>query len=389
MTTAARATLHARTRALPRRSDPLEWLGEGGFAWFDAGTTLVTSGVAARVEANGASEALAAIGGDTERVIACGALPFREPHTGMLTIPARIARIDTDGATLTEVGPADPTPMPTPVRRPRRFTVESVQDLSTWDGAVAAALALIDARHLEKVVLAREVLVAADAAFSVVDVLGILRRTQPGCHVFADGGFVGASPELLVDRHAKTVTSRPMAGTVARQESIAADDAAIAALLESVKDAAEHRVVVEAVVAALTAAGCTDVRAGAPEPVRLTNVTHLTTTVDAEADGSTTALDLALALHPTPAVGGAPREAALRAIERLEGFSRGRYAGPVGFVDAQGDGRFAVALRCAELDGPNARLLAGAGIVRGSDPDAEWAETQAKLEPMLRTLVRP
>ena len=104
---------------------------------------------------------------------------------------------------------------------------------------------------------------------------------------------------------------------------------------------------------------------------------------------ATSALDLALALHPTPAVGGAPRAAALDAIARLEPFARGPYAGPVGWVDARGDGEWAVALRGAELDGSRARLLAGAGIVRGSDPDAEWAETQAKLEPMLHALVRP
>jgi menaquinone-specific isochorismate synthase len=101
------------------------------------------------------------------------------------------------------------------------------------------------------------------------------------------------------------------------------------------------------------------------------------------------ALELARLLHPTPAVGGTPRPAALAAIRALEGFDRGRYAGPVGWVDARGDGEWAIALRGAELDGARARLVAGAGIVAGSEPDAEWAETQAKLEPMLRALVRP
>ena len=101
------------------------------------------------------------------------------------------------------------------------------------------------------------------------------------------------------------------------------------------------------------------------------------------------ALDLARLLHPTPAVGGTPSDRAVEVIRALEGFDRGRYAGPVGWVDARGDGEWAIALRCAELDGTRARLVAGAGIVAGSDPDAEWAETQAKLEPMLRALVRP
>src|SRR5207245_8396026 len=101
------------------------------------------------------------------------------------------------------------------------------------------------------------------------------------------------------------------------------------------------------------------------------------------------ALDLARLLHPTPAVGGTPRAAAVHTIAELEGFDRGRYAGPVGWLDARGDGEWAIALRCADLDGARARLVAGAGIVEGSDPAAEWAETQVKLEPMLRALVRP
>ena len=119
-------------------------------------------------------------------------------------------------------------------------------------------------------------------------------------------------------------------------------------------------------------------------------VAHLATPIRGRlAAPAPSALELARRLHPTPAVGGTPRAAALDAIRALEGFDRGRYAGPVGWVDARGDGEWAIALRGAELDGARARLVAGAGIVAGSDPDAEWAETQAKLEPMLRALVRP
>ncbi len=119
-------------------------------------------------------------------------------------------------------------------------------------------------------------------------------------------------------------------------------------------------------------------------------VAHLATPIRGRlADPAPGALDLVRLLHPTPAVGGTPGAAALDAIRTLEGFDRGRYAGPVGWVDARGDGEWAIALRGAELDGTRARLVAGAGIVAGSDPEAEWAETQAKLEPMLRALVRP
>jgi menaquinone-specific isochorismate synthase len=238
-------------------------------------------------------------------------------------------------------------------------------------------------------VLAREVTVEADAAFDLRDVLDRLTRTQPGCYVYAHDGFVGASPELLVRREGSRVTSRPMAGTAPRHEDPAADERAVAALQASSKDDLEHRLVVDWV--RDTLALCTTaLEVGDPIPERFTTVTHLTTTIHAElTDTGLTALDLALALHPTPAVGGSPRAAALDAIQRLEPFARGSYGGPVGWVDAAGDGEFAVALRCADIDGHRARLFAGAGIVAGSDPDLEWAETQAKLEPMLRCLVRP
>lgn len=393
---AATSALHAHTvdTAAPRElHDLLDDLGHDGFVWWHDDELLVTSGIAARVAPGDVHATLAAIDGDRDDLVACGALPFVGAAQGSLVVPARIVRVRGDRCRVTTVQGADPAPRGPIGRVPRRFTVEARQDLAAWDAAVAAALALIDDGALHKVVLAREVIVEADARFSVADTVATLRRTQPGCFVFADGGtdrasFVGASPELLVRRNGTEVTSRPMAGTVARQQSLADDDAAIAALATSVKDNEEHRFVVEAVVDAL-GVHCRDVVASAPEPVRLTTVTHLTTSIRGTLTSGASALDLALALHPTPAVGGTPRAAAVATIAELEPFERGRYGGAVGWVDAAGNGEFAVALRCAELDGPRARLLAGAGIVAGSDPDLEWSETQAKLEPMLRTLVRP
>jgi isochorismate synthase EntC len=210
-------------------------------------------------------------------------------------------------------------------------------------------------------------------------VLAHLRGSQPGCIVYADGGFVGASPELLVRRRGDSFVSRPLAGTGATAAQVAA----------SGKDAREHRFVVDAVLDAL-APLARDLRADAPATMELADLAHLATTVTGRVrEDDCSALDLALALHPTPAVAGTPTPAALRAIEALEPLPRGRYAGPCGWVDANGDGEFVVALRCADLDGHRARLYAGAGIVTGSQPDAEWSETQAKLEPMLRALVRP
>jgi menaquinone-specific isochorismate synthase len=264
-------------------------------------------------------------------------------------------------------------------RAPSRFTVESCTTVDDWHRAVQRALDLIDRRRLEKVVLARAVRVEADRPFQPRAVLAQLQRTQPGCIVYAAGGFIGASPELLVRKRGNDVLSRPLAGTGTDP----------ARLLASGKDGHEHRVVVDAVTRALTRC-CGAVRAEGPAPIALADMTHLATTVSARcADARTSATDLMRALHPTPAVAGTPRAAALDAIRRLEAVDRGRYAGPCGWVDGRGDGEFVVSLRCGALDGPTAVLHAGAGIVAGSDPDAEWLETQQKLEPMLRALVRP
>ena len=175
-----------------------------------------------------------------------------------------------------------------------------------------------------------------------------------------------------------------MAGTVRRGDTPEEDEALVAGLRRSVKEAEEHRLLVEAVVSALAPVCAGPPTAGEPDVVRFPTVSHLATRVSGVLrDPAPSALALAGRLHPTPAVGGLPRAEALAAIAALEGFDRGLYAGPVGWVDANGDGEWAVALRGAQLDGPRARLVAGAGIVAGSDPDAEWAETEAKLRPML------
>jgi len=182
-----------------------------------------------------------------------------------------------------------------------------------------------------------------------------------------------------------------MAGTVARGVSRDDDDRLGAAMQASAKERAEHRLVVSEVRRSLSAV-CDDVVADDPRVVRLPTVAHLATTVRGSlrvrtvGGASASALDLAAMLHPTPAVAGVPRRAALAAIAELEHFERGLYAGPIGWVDARGDGDWAVALRGASLDGARARLVAGAGIVAGSDPAGEWAETESKLEAMRSVL---
>jgi isochorismate synthase len=253
-----------------------------------------------------------------------------------------------------------------------------------WQAAVRRVLAAIEAGHVRKVVLAREVVLQAAAPFSRREVLDRLRRRNPSCFVYAAGGFVGASPELLVRRRGGAVESCPMAGTVARGATPEEDERLALGLSASAKDAEEHRLLVEAVLEALAPVCDGPPAATAAEIVRLATVSHLTTRVcGGLREPAPSALELAGLLHPTPAVGGLPRRPALRAIAELEGFDRGLYAGPVGWVGAGGDGEWAVALRGAELDGSRARLVAGAGIVAGSDPEAEWAETEAKLATML------
>jgi menaquinone-specific isochorismate synthase len=390
-------TLVARTRAIESPANLIDALAPDGFAWFEDGSSFVTAGAAARVPVGDVGAVLAGIEVD-DRVeapgtgaLVVGALPFDAAAAGEVVIPARVTGVSADGgAWRTEIG----APVDIDVRRlrdPTRFTVESHVPRDLWRLQVGSLLDAIEAGTLAKAVLARRVDVTADAPFDARAVIERLRGTQGGCFIFAADGLVGATPELLVRRHGRAVVSRPMAGTVARGATGEGDAAAEAALAASVKDGLEHRLVVEAVVDGLRAGDVDVASVSDPQVARFATMSHLATVITGHIrrPSSPSALELARALHPTPAVGGAPKEAALGMLRDLETFERGRYAGPVGWVDGHGDGAWAVALRCAELDGNRARLVAGAGIVAGSDPEAEWAETQAKLDPMLQVLVQP
>ena len=389
-TTPTPARLHAVTREVEPGGDLLDDFDPGGFAWLHHQTRLVTSGVAARLGPDDVDATLAAVAVDDPLelpgtgAIAVGALPFDPDARGELVVPARIVGELGGRAWITEIGPApaDPEIAHGP---PTRFSVVAPRSRDDWRAAVEQALDAITRGDLEKVVLAREVLIEADTPFDACDIVRGLVAHQPGSFVYSSGGFVGASPELLVRRAGAIVESRPVAGT-----TVADSDEALLALAASVKDTREHRYVVDGIVDALSGL-CSDLTVEAiPEVAVFGPVAHLATPIRGQLLApAPSALDLARLLHPTPAVGGTPRAVALDAIRALEGFDRGRYAGPVGWVDSRGDGEWAIALRGAELDGTRARLVAGAGIVAGSDPESEWAETQAKLEPMLRALVRP
>jgi isochorismate synthase len=274
----------------------------------------------------------------------------------------------------------------------RKLEVTPVRNPLAWTAAVESAAASLRAGDAAKVVLAREVLARGDGVVSAAMVARSLRAAYPSCFIYlitgADGtAFVGASPELLVRRSADRAFSQPMAGSVARGATDAEDERLARQLEDSVKDAVEHRIVSEFVVDALRPFAMS-VTARPPEVVRFTNIQHLATSVTAElSQPPADALQLAAALHPTPAVGGWPRDAANALIDELEGMERGWYAGAVGWIDGRGDGEFAVALRCGLLWEDGARLYAGVGVMPDSDPARELEETELKFKALLTALV--
>lgn len=275
---------------------------------------------------------------------------------------------------------------------PRRYEAEPAREPEDWKASVAEAAGRLRAGEAAKVVLAREVLVHADGALSAGAVARSLRSAYPSCFTYlftADDGtaLVGASPELLARRRGYEVTSQPMAGSVRRGADEADDDRLAAELRAGARTAAEHALVPSAVAAALRGLGA-QVEQGAPEVVRFTNIQHLATTVRGRLpDPAPNLLDVAAALHPTPAVAGSPAAPALAMIDELEGMERGWYAGAVGWIDGRGDGELAVAIRCGLLWGDGARLYAGNGIMPDSDPASELEETEVKLRALSGALL--
>ena len=267
----------------------------------------------------------------------------------------------------------------------------AVPSAGEYAEGVRTATSRIRAGALRKVVLARQIRVEAGRPLDPRTLAARLRSVDPAAYTFAApvdaGTLVGASPELLLSRHGHEVRSNPLAGSAPRAGDPDEDRANADVLAASGKNREEHAIVVEAVAETL-GPFCEDL-AWDPEPVLLptANVWHLSTRFRGLLrDPAPHALELVGALHPTPAVCGDPRAAARSAIADLEPFDRGGYAGPVGWMDAEGDGEWVIALRCAELDGERATLFAGAGIVADSDPSAEVDETERKFRAFLDAL---
>jgi len=362
----------------------------GGVLVERAGLGVATGGAGRWVPVDEVGPALRAA---PTGAVAAGVLPFA--GEGALRLADRIVRRTSPGETqlvgeaasfARAHGRAAPADAFTAVQRHPHPSPEGYAD------AVATATARMGADgDLRKVVLARTLEVDAGRALDPSALAHRLRAVDPDAWTFAapsgDGTLVGATPELLVSRRGLKVRSNPLAGTAPRAGDPAEDHANADRLLASPKDREEHAIVVEAV-AAVLGPRCDDLRWD-PEPVLQATPTvwHLSTRFEGTLSSpAPSALELALALHPTPAIGGWPVATSLDAIASLEPFERGGYAGPVGWVDAEGDGEFAIALRCALLRGERATLYAGAGIVAASDPAAEVDETERKFGSFLDAL---
>ncbi|HVN11064.1 MAG TPA: isochorismate synthase [Kineosporiaceae bacterium] len=410
-TAPAGAPLVARTVPLADPGPLLALLpAEDALAWIRRGEGLVAWGCALRVHTTAADRFTAAedawarltrhavvrdeVGLPGTGPVAFGSFAF-SPHSaagGVLVVPEVVVGHRAGRWWVTTMGAGALVPglrTPTPRRRPRPpgevAYADGARSAPDWEGVVAAAITRIGLGEVEKVVLARDLEARAARPVDPRWLLERLTGRYPGCWTFSVDGLVGATPEMLVRREKGLVTSRVLAGTIRRTGDDAHDLALAARLARSSKDLEEHEYAVRSVAQAL-APHCTSTNVpDAPFVLHLANVMHLATDVTGVLTDDSTSLTLAAALHPSAAVCGTPTTSAAALIEELEGMDRDRYAGPVGWMDAQGDGEWAIALRCARLDPADrrrARLFAGCGIVAGSDPEAELSESDAKLVPM-------
>ncbi|GIG30093.1 isochorismate synthase [Cellulomonas marina] len=335
--------------------------------------------------------------------VAFGSFAFDDTSArgGVVVVPRVVVGRRGDRAWITTVSTdARLGAAPTPARVLRRqppvaapgVVVDEGPPPAAWGAVVARGIAAVREGEVDKVVLARDVHVRTEQPLDLRWPLRRLVAEYPSCWTFSVDGLLGATPELLVRSEKGLVTSRVLAGTIRRTGDEAADLARAAILAHSSKDLEEHEYAVASVAQAI-APSCSSINVPeAPFVLHLPNVLHLASDVTGVLAGRErhpTSLALAAALHPTAAVCGTPTSAAREVIRRVEGMDRGRYAGPVGWFGADGDGEWGIALRSAEVDPGDPRrlrLFAGCGIVGASDPAAEVAESEAKLEPMRHAL---
>ncbi|HXY45287.1 MAG TPA: isochorismate synthase [Acidimicrobiales bacterium] len=396
----ARLRSHALARGVVVERDGLSVLGFG-----QAGVVPLPNGLGDPQATRAVPSSLAAIG---PGVVAMGAFHFR-PDTGVvLSVPSVCVRARAGTAPVAVVVAPSPTesavdellaealaggepPRETP---PDSFRLESRRPHEDFLHRVAAAVDEVRSGRLEKVVMAREVLIEANRPLRQGDLLERLRSLHPSCAAFAIDGFIGATPELLIRRSGREVESHPLAGTAARSGDPDADRRVEAALLASGKERSEHRAVVDAIADGLRPVMAELEVPDGPSIVELRNVSHLGTRMTGRlalgpAGELMNAIELLGLIHPTPAVAGSPVDLALDYLAKAEELDRDRYAGAVGWIDGDGDGEWYLGIRCAIVEDRTARLFAGVGIVADSDPHAELAETQLKLQAFLAAAVRP
>lgn len=389
--------------ALVPTATPVTWLrnGEGLVGWGTA-AMLRTDGATrfsdadkwwAELVAN--AEVHDEVNEPGTGLVAFGSFAFADrPGDSVLTLPRVVVGRRGQVAWRTTVTPGGETDSPavetvaetaSPVAPPSRVVFsDGALDGEAWMGTVADAVTRIEAGDLEKVVLARDLIATADAEIDVRWPLSRLAEQYPTCWTFHVDGMFGATPEMLLRRERGLVTSRVLAGTIRRTGADDRDLALAATLARSSKDLEEHEYAVRSVADALEP-HCSSMNVPeAPFVLHLPNVMHLATDVNGVVHDSETvsSLRLAEALHPSAAVGGTPTAVATALISEIEQMDRARYAGPVGWIDARGDGEWGIALRSASIAGDTVRLFAGCGIVASSDPASELAESQAKFVPV-------
>ncbi|CAM4325297.1 isochorismate synthase [Nocardiopsis rhodophaea] len=387
---------------------PLAWVhrGDGLVAWGEAarftwpgddvgdGTQRFTAAARWLAEAASGTDVEDEVNLPGSGMVAFGGFTFDGRSAGStLVIPRIVIGRRADQSWLTTIGdrrgahPGEILASCTPSRPigPLTWTEGSIP-AAEWGEAVATAVRHIRSGEIAKVVLARDVYAQAERDIDVRTVLRRLTRDYPGCYTFSVDGMVGATPELLIRREGDGVGSLVLAGTRPRGTTPAEDERLAAELTESAKDLEEHEYAIDSLRAALAPLAATVETPDRPRLLRLPNVQHLASPARATLRPGVSTLDVVAALHPTAAVGGTPTAAAVELIRDLEGMDRGRYAGPVGWIDAQGNGEWGIALRCAHISQSRARLFAGCGIVAGSNPEAELAEADSKFQVMRQAL---
>jgi menaquinone-specific isochorismate synthase len=400
---AGKAPLLARSRAIPDPGPLLDLLPEADHvAWVRGGDGIVGWGRAAQFSDGDFAAAhrwwSSIVSSAIERrdidapgsgLVAFGSFPFvRGAAGGVLIVPEVVVGRHEGKAWVTTIGPSlsnIPDLLPSsPPRAVRADISDSFERRASWRQSVADAVAHIASGELDKVVLARSLTARFDAPLDVRRPLRRLEEGYRGCWTFHVDGFFGATPELLVRQGGGLVTSRVLAGTIRRTGEDSADLALAGSLARSGKDLVEHEYAVRSVADALSP-HCSAINVPeAPYVLHLPNVMHLASDVTGVLRDGTSVLQLVGALHPSAAVGGTPTDRATELIAEIEGLDRDRYAGPVGWIGADGDGEWGIGLRSARLaaDGLSAQLYAGCGIVADSEPESELAEADAKLVPV-------